>query len=285
MDAQAAGEGPPVALVTGAGRGLGRGVAVELARSGFSVVLNYARNREAAQEAARECSACAAASATAAPAPSSAASATAASAQFLPLQADIGVASEREALVRGTLERLGRIDALVNNAGVAPRVRADITEASEESFEELLRINLQGPYFLTQRVASYWLSERPRPLLPGGFKLVFITSISAESASVNRGEYCVAKAGLSMAARLWALRLAAEGVQVFELRPGIMATDMTRGVRDKYDRLIAEGVVPERRWGAPQDVGRAAAALLRGELPFCQGSIIHVDGGLHLPRL
>lgn len=276
------GEGPPVALVTGAGRGLGRGVAVELARSGFSVVLNYARNSEAAQEAVRECSACAAASATAAP-PRATSISTAA--QFLPLQADIGVASEREALVRGALERLGRIDALVNNAGVAPRVRADITEASEESFEELLRVNLQGPYFLTQRVVSYWLRERPPPLLPGGFKVVFITSISAESASLNRGEYCVAKAGLSMAARLWALRLAAEGVQVFELRPGIMATDMTRGVRDKYDRLIAEGVVPERRWGTPQDVGRAAASLLRGDLPFSQGSIIHVDGGLHLPRL
>jgi 3-oxoacyl-[acyl-carrier protein] reductase len=260
---------PPVVLVTGAGRGLGRGVALELARGGCTVALNYARNAGAAEEAVRECAALAGSAAQ----------------EFLPVQADIGVRIQREGLVRTVLERLGRLDALVNNAGIAPKVRADITEASEESFEELLRVNLQGPYFLTQKVASYWLKERPRPLLPGGFKVVFVTSISASTASVNRGEYCVSKAGLSMAARLWAVRLAAEGIQVVELRPGIMATDMTRGVKDKYDRLIAEGLVPEQRWGTPQDVGRAAAAVLRGDLPFVQGAIINVDGGFHLPRL
>jgi 3-oxoacyl-[acyl-carrier protein] reductase len=260
---------PPVALVTGASRGLGRGVALELARGGCTVALNYARNAAAAQEAAREC----------------AALARRAGQQFLPVQADIGVRAERERLVQTVLERLGRLDALVNNAGIAPRVRADIIEASEESFAELLRVNLQAPYFLTQRVASYWLEERPEPLLPGGFKVVFVTSISASAASVNRGEYCVSKAGLSMAARLWALRLAAEGIQVVELRPGIMATDMTRGVKDSYDRLIAEGLVPDQRWGTAEDVGRAVAAVLRGDLPFAQGAIIDVDGGLHLPRL
>jgi len=148
-----------------------------------------------------------------------------------------------------------------------------------------MRVNLQGPYFLTQAVARYWLGERPEARLPGGFKILFVTSVSAHTASVNRGEYCVSKAGLSMAAQLWAVRLAAEGIQVMELRPGIMATDMTRAVQDKYDRLIADGLVPERRWGTGDDLGAVAAAVIRGDLPFATGSAIDVDGGLHLRRL
>jgi NAD(P)-dependent dehydrogenase (short-subunit alcohol dehydrogenase family) len=164
-------------------------------------------------------------------------------------------------------------------------VRADIVDATEESFDELIAVNLKGPYFLSQAAARHWLAHPGQARLPGGYKLVFVTSVSADMASVNRGEYCVSKAGLSMATKLWATRLAAEGVQVFEVRPGVMATDMTAGVREKYDRLIAGGLVPQGRWGTAEDVGRAVAALVEGRVPFSTGDVVNVDGGLHLQRL
>jgi 3-oxoacyl-[acyl-carrier protein] reductase len=259
----------PVALVTGASRGLGRGIALRLAADGFSVAVNYARNRAAAEEAVKRCRE----------------AGRKAGQTFASFAGDIGEAGAREALVSGVLREFGRLDALVNNAGIAPKIRADITEAEESSFDELIRTNLKGPYFLTQRVANYWLREKPQSLLPGGFKIVFVTSMSANTASTSRGDYCISKAGLSMAARLWAVRLASAGIQVVELRPGIMATDMTSTVKEKYDRLIGEGLVPEGRWGTPEDVGAAAAAVIRGDLPFASGSIIDVDGGFHLSRL
>ncbi|MBK9673947.1 MAG: 3-ketoacyl-ACP reductase [Betaproteobacteria bacterium] len=259
----------PAVLVTGASRGLGRGVAIEAAAQGLSVAVNYASNRAAADETAALCR-------QVAPNPSQ---------RFVPVAGDISRRDDRLALVDGALAALGRLDALVNNAGIAPRVRADVTEAGEASFEEIIRTNLQGPYFLTQRVANHWLEKRYAPALPGGFKIIFVTSISADTASVNRGDYCISKAGLAMAAQLWAVRLAAEDVQVLELRPGIMATDMTAGVKDKYDRLIAEGLVPQRRWGTAEDVGRAVRAVLAGQFPFTTGDVIHLDGGFHLRRL
>jgi NAD(P)-dependent dehydrogenase (short-subunit alcohol dehydrogenase family) len=259
----------PVLLVTGASRGLGRGVAVEAAAEGLSIAVNYASNREAAEETIALCRR----------------AATSGSQQFVAIAADIGRREDRERLVAETLAAFGRVDALVNNAGIAPRVRADITEASEESFEEVLRTNLQGPYFLTQRVARHWLEKRYAPALPGGFKIVYVTSISAAPASVNRGDYCISKAGLAMASKLWSARLAAEGVQVLELRPGIMATDMTAGVKAKYDALIADGLVPQRRWGTPEDVGRAVRAILAGAFPFSTGEVIYLDGGFHISRL
>jgi NAD(P)-dependent dehydrogenase (short-subunit alcohol dehydrogenase family) len=259
----------PVLLVTGASRGLGRGVAVEAAAEGLSVAVNYAANRAAAEETLSLCRAAAKSGAQ----------------RFVAIAGDIGRRDDRERLVDATLAEFGRIDALVNNAGIAPRVRADITEAGEESFEEVLRTNLQGPYFLTQRVARQWLERRYPPLLAGGFKIVFVTSISAATASVNRGDYCISKAGLAMASQLWATRLAAENVQVLELRPGIMATDMTAGVKAKYDALIAEGLVPQRRWGTPEDVGRAVRAILAGAFPFSTGEVIYLDGGFHIHRL
>jgi len=259
----------PVVLVTGAGRGLGRGIALRMAREGYSVAVNYARNGEAAAETVSQCLAARRSQVQ----------------KFAGLRGDIGDTEQRRALVANTVGELGRIDALVNNAGIAPKIRADITEAGEESFDELIRTNLKGPYFLTQGVVSYWLKEKPKSLLPGGFKIVFVTSMSANTASISRGDYCISKAGLSMAARLWAVRLAAEGIQVVELRPGIMATDMTSAVKEKYDRLIGEGLVPEGRWGTPDDVGAAAAAVIRGDLPFATGSVIDVDGGFHLRRL
>jgi NAD(P)-dependent dehydrogenase (short-subunit alcohol dehydrogenase family) len=259
----------PVILVTGASRGLGRGIALNCARAGHSVAIHFAGNETAAQETVAQCR-------TAAPE---------ATQQFIPVRGNLAVAAERTAIFDQTLAAFGRLDALVNNAGMAPRVRADITETGEASYDEVMTVNLKGPYFLSQLAANYWLNHRDKSLLPSGYKLIFVTSISADTASVNRGEYCLSKAGLAMAAQLWATRLANEGVQVFEIRPGIMATDMTAGVKGKYDALIAEGLVPQMRWGQPEDVGLAVESVLRGHLPFSTGNVIHVDGGFHLRKL
>jgi 3-oxoacyl-[acyl-carrier protein] reductase len=256
----------PVVLVTGAGRGLGRGIALQLAEQGCSVVVNYARNAAAAAETAEACRKAS---------PSGAQ-------QFIAVQGDVGSAADRQGLLDRTLSHFGRLDALVNNAGVAPGVRADIAEATEASFEALLKTNLQGPYFLTQLVARHWIAS---PAPEAGRKIIFITSISADTASVSRGDYCISKAGLAMAAQLWACRLAAEGIQVVELRPGIMATDMTAGVKDKYDALLAGGLVPQMRWGTPDDVGRAVRAIIAGDFPFSTGAVIPVDGGFGIRRL
>jgi NAD(P)-dependent dehydrogenase (short-subunit alcohol dehydrogenase family) len=186
--------------------------------------------------------------------------------------------------VDGVLDRYGVVNLLVNNAGRAPRIRADLLDASEESFDELIRTNLQGPYFLTQAIARDQVARRQDdPAFSAS--IVFVTSISAEAASTSRGDYCVSKAGLSMAARLFAVRLAAHGIPVFEVRPGIIETDMTAGVREAYDRRIAEGLIPVPRWGLPEDVGRLVRALVAGDLPYATGSVINVDGGLGIPRL
>lgn len=261
----------PIALVTGASRGIGRGIAIELARIGHSVAINYVSRSEAAEECALLCR-------QAAPPDSSAV--------FQPFQADISRADDRTRLLESVAQEFGWIDLLVNNAGVAPQVRADILEASEESFDYVLSTNLKGPYFLTQAVANFWIknfeavgrrSTKPR--------VVTISSVSAYAASVNRGDYCVAKAGLAMMTKLFAARLAAYGINVFEIRPGIIATDMTSGVKDSYERRIADGLTPIRRWGSPEDVGRAVAAVAEGRFPFSTGEVLNVDGGFHLARL
>ena len=260
---------PAVVLVTGASRGLGRGIALELAQAGFSVAVHFATNRDAAEETAAACRE----------------SAKGKDQRFAVVAGDVAQTTERDAIVATTLRELGRLDALVNNAGIAPRERADLLEATEDSFDEVLAVNLKGPYFLSQRVAGHFLRHPNESRLPGGYKLIFVSSMSAHTASVNRGDYCVSKAGLGMAAQLFAVRLAAEGVQVFDLRPGIMETDMTAGVKEKYDALIAEGVVPQARWGTPRDVGLAVVAVVSGQFPFSTGEIVHVDGGAHLRRL
>ncbi len=259
----------PGALVTGSSRGLGRGVALELARAGFSVAVHCAANRAAAEETARLCVARARDGAQ----------------RFPIVEGDLGEAEGPGRIWAAAVAALGAVDALVNNAGIAPRVRADITEAGMESFDEVLRVNLRGPYFLAQAAARWWLAHPGGSAIGGGYKLVFVTSISADTASVMRGEYCVSKAGLAMACRLWAARLAGSGAQVYEVRPGIMETDMTAGVKEKYDRLIGEGLVPQGRWGTPEDVGRAVRGILAGDLAFSTGSVIHVDGGFHISRL
>jgi len=258
-----------VVLVTGSSRGLGRGVAESLAALGGSVAVHYGSNRAAADETVARCQALA----------------ISPDQRFIPVAGDLGQAAGRQALFDGTMAAFGRIDALVNNAGIAPRIRADLTEATEEIFDEVIDVNLKGPYFLTQLVAKYWLAHLGQSLLPDCYKLIFVTSLSATVASVNRGEYCISKAGVAMATQLWANRLAGDGISVIELRPGIMATDMTSGVTAKYDALIAGGLVPQKRWGTPADLGRAVTAIIAGHFPFSTGDVINIDGGFHLRSL
>ena len=242
----------PVAIVTGASRGIGRGIALELA-STHQVIATYRRRRDAAESLQAETGA-----------------------EIFPC--DVSSTADRAALMDFARQRFNRLDLLVNNAGMAPRERRDILEAAEESFDEVLATNLKGPYFLTQ-LAARWMVEQ------GGGRIVFVTSISSYAASINRGEYCISKAGLSMASLLWATRLAGDGIAVYEVRPGIIKTDMTAGVTAKYDALIEQGLTLQRRWGTPQDVGKAVAMLARGDLAYSTAQVITVDGGLTVRRL
>jgi NAD(P)-dependent dehydrogenase (short-subunit alcohol dehydrogenase family) len=252
------------ALITGGTRGIGLGIARALARGRWDLLLSGLRPPSEVAAIVEELQAF--------------------GGQVGYVAADISHSAGRAAIVAEARARHGAVNALVNNAGRAPRVRADLIDATEDSFEEVLRTNLQGPYFLTQAIARDML-ERTRDDAAFRGAIVFVTSVSAEMASPNRGEYCVSKAGLAMAARLFAVRLAAAGIPVYDVRPGIIATDMTAAVKDVYDRRIADGLVPEGRWGQPDDVGRAVAALVDGDLPYATGSVIHLDGGLSLPRL
>lgn len=258
----------PVSLVTGAGRGIGRDIAVELGRLGHAVVVNYAGNASAAEECltlVRE-----------------------AGGEGLTLRADVSSSTDRARMVDEVAAAYGRIDLLVNNAGVAPDVRADLLEASEESFDRLVNINLKGPYFLTQLVARKMVEQVEGGNVHEAFgapRVVSVTSVSAYTASTNRGDYCVSKAGLAMMTKLYAARLAGHGINVYEIRPGVIATDMTGGVKEKYDRLIEQGAWPIRRWGEPADIARAVAAIARGDLPYSTGEVINVDGGFHLRTL
>ena len=252
-----------IALVTGGTRGIGLGIARALARDGWTLALCGLRSREHVDDVVKELAA------------------LGGGAEYWP--ADIGSPNDRSRLLSSIVAHFGTLHALVNNAGRAPRIRADLLAATEDSFEEVLRTNLEGPYFLTQAVARLFVQSRPQDTSPRA--IVFVTSVSAELASPQRGEYCVSKAGLSMAAKLFALRLAPDRIPVYEVRPGIIATDMTAGVKEMYDKRIGEGLVPEGRWGQPEDVGRAVAGLLRGDIAYATGTIFNVDGGLSIPRL
>ncbi|MCC6445349.1 MAG: 3-ketoacyl-ACP reductase [Armatimonadetes bacterium] len=255
---------PEIALVTGGTRGIGLGIARALAKEGCRLALCGVRAESEVAGALREIEGL--------------------GAEALYCRADISRTEDRWQMMEAVRSRFGRLDILVNNAGVAPSVRADILEATEESFERLIRINLQGPYFLTQSVAN-WMIEQQKEDAGFSGSIIYITSVSAEMASTNRGDYCMTKAALSMSARLWAARLAEFGIPVYEVRPGIIKTDMTASVQAKYDTLIAEGLLPQARWGLPEDVGKAVAMLVRGDLPYSTGAVIPVDGGLTLPRL
>ena len=249
--------------MTGASRGIGRGIAVALAKSGFDVVVNYASNRDAAEEVGK--------------------SIEGMGRRALLVQGDVSVAADRAKLVEESHGAFGRLDLLVNNAGVAPKVRADILEGGEESFDRMVNINLKGPYFLTQLVAKRMADAVKQGKPPG--KIVTITSVSVYTASTNRGDYCVAKSGLAMMTKLYAVRLAEFGINVYEIRPGVIETDMTGPVKEKYDKMIADGLTPIARWGKPDDVARAVVAVATDAFPFSTGEVINVDGGFHLRRL
>ena len=254
----------PVAIVTGGSRGIGKGIALKLAELGYNIVINYVSNKEAAEETKKQIFSL--------------------NAECAAQQGDISSNRDRQAIKAMAQDTFGRCDLLVNNAGVAPLARADILEATEESFERVLNINLKGPYFLTQSIAN-WMIEQKKRFPDRTFRIINISSISAYTSSPYRGEYCVSKAGISMMTALYADRLAEYGIVVFEARPGIIATDMTSTVKEKYDKLIAEGLTPIKRWGKPEDVGNAVAAIAEGRLDFCTGQVINVDGGFHLKRL
>lgn len=269
-----------VALITGGSRGIGRGIARELAALGWDLVINYATNLTAAKQASAECL--------------SVAQNAGRPIRAEVCQVDIARETDRRKLIDFAKQKFGRLDLLVNNAGVAPDVRADILEASEASFDRLIAINVKGPYFLTQ-LAAKWMIEQSRacrsPASGAGDKparqpkIVTISSISAYAASVNRGDYCISKAALAMLTPLYAARLAEHGINVYEIRPGVISTDMTGPVKEKYDKLINEGMTPIKRWGTPEDVGKAVAAIAQDLLPFSTGEVINVDGGFHLRRL
>lgn len=253
-----------VAIVTGASRGIGRGIAVALGEHGWRVVINYRGNAEAAGETAKLIEK--------------------AGGRALVVQADVSMADEREVLVRETLAQWGRIDLLVNNAGMAPRTRMDLLQTTEESYDEVMAVNLKGPFFLTQRVANAMIEllQQGKVASP---QIINIGSMSAYTASVNRGEYCLSKAGVAMMTALFAERLAEYGILVYEVRPGVISTDMTSVVKGRYDALIAGGLTPIKRWGEPADVAQAVLAIVQGYLPFSTGEVINVDGGFHLRRL
>lgn len=256
--------GRKTVIVTGAARGIGRGISMTLANAGYTVCAVGTRSAEDENVRAYL------------------GELTAVSPDSFYLSGDISDPADRERITEEAFAGLGEVDALVNNAGVAPNVRADILDMTAESFDRVMGINLRGTFFLTQSVAKRMIVQEPADFRR---TIVFITSVSAVVSSVNRGEYCMSKAGLSMAARLYADRLAEYGINVYEVRPGIIATDMTAGVRQKYDTLIANGLCPIKRIGQPEDVGKTVQALCDGFLGYSTGEIINVDGGMTIMKL
>jgi 3-oxoacyl-[acyl-carrier protein] reductase len=247
-----------VALVTGGSRGIGLGIAKCLAKDGFNLAINGMRAEEDTKESLDELSSL--------------------GAEVLYCRGDVGNASQRAAILDSIKKKFGRLNVLVNNAGVAPKERKDILEATEESFDYVLKTNLNSAYFLSQAAANWMVAQKSADATFKG-SIINVSSISATIASVNRGEYCVAKAGMSMT------RLGEYDIPVYEVRPGVIATDMTSGVKEKYDKLIGEGLCVQPRWGLPEDVGMAVASLATGNFPYSTGQVIMVDGGLSIPRL
>lgn len=252
-----------VAFVTGSSRGIGYGIARQLNQEGYVTVMSGTSPAEKVESALREL-----------PFPENA----------LYLQGDISKAQDRQNFLDRILSESGRIDLLVNNAGVAPSVRLDILQTTEESFDRVLGINLKGTFFMTQLFANAMLKLKEQ-LSDYSPRIVNISSMSSFTSSTNRGEYCISKAGISMVTMLFADKLAEAGIGVFEIQPGIIATDMTSGVKEKYDALISQGITPIRRWGEPQDIADAVSVCASGRLDFATGQVLHLDGGFHLRRL
>ena len=255
----------PVAVITGASRGIGRAVAIGLAAEGYDIAaIARSVDSEGMEFLEHEVEA--------------------RGAQFFPVGLDISCTGCHKEVVSNILERYGRIDLLVNNAGVAPLLRNDVLDMTEESYERVLNINLKGPVFFAQKIAKemIWLKNQIRDYRPA---IIFTTSVSADLSSTNRAEYCISKAGLSMASRVFADRLSGEGILVYEVRPGIIQTDMTARIKDKYDKLIADGLVPQKRWGLPEDIANAVASLARGDWSFSTGMVFEISGGLNIHKL
>lgn len=249
-------------LVTGGARGIGAGIVEQLAQNGHSVAFCGRGAEDVATEMLNSLRS------------------RFPKAKFAYYRCDVSLAADRAALLDSFERDFGCLDMLVNNAGVAPQVRADLLEMSEESFDRVLSINLRGPFFLTQLAAKKIMANHN-----GKFHCIVNTgSVSADYASINRGEYCLSKAGVAMATKLWAVRLADEGIAVYELRPGVVMSDMTGVVKEKYDKMIADGLTLQRRWGQPEDVGKVVAALAAGSLAYSTGQVINVDGGLTIER-
>ena len=252
------------ALITGAGRGIGHGIALCLAREGVNVAIMDVLPEEAVAENLQRLAD--------------------EGAEVLFCRGDVTSAEDRAQVLSDVEARFGGLNVLVNNAGVAPKVRADILEAGEESYDWVMNINLKGPYFLTQAAANWMIRQQQADAAFDGC-IVNVSSISATVASPSRGEYCLSKAGVSMATRLWAVRLGEFGIPVYEVRPGVIRTDMTAVVTEKYDKLIAEGLCLQKRWGLPEDIGRTVAMMVRGDIAYSTGQVIMVDGGLDVSRL
>ncbi|GAB3165954.1 3-ketoacyl-ACP reductase [Telluribacter humicola] len=252
------------ALVTGGSRGIGLGIAKALAREGYNLAINGVRPEEAAQETLNELRGM--------------------GVEVVYCQGNIAVAEDRAQIIETAYSAFGQLNVLINNAGIAPRQRLDLLETTPESYQEVMQTNLEGPFFFTQAIAKR-MAEARQADTSFQATIVFVTSISATVASINRGEYCISKAGLAMTASLFAVRMAEYGIPVYEVRPGIIATDMTSKVQDKYNQLFENGLALQPRWGTPEDIGKAVAALTRGDFPYSTGQVIGVDGGMLIDRL
>jgi len=252
------------ALITGGSRGIGLGIAKELAGEGIDLAINGMRPEQQVTGVLDEL--------------------REGGSKVIYCQGDVSQKSDRDAMLDKIRKEFGQLHFLINNAGVAPKERKDLLEATEESFEHVLLSNLQGPYFLSQAVAR-WLVEQKKADENYFGSIINITSISATVASVNRGEYCVSKAGMAMMTKLFAVRLGEFNIPVYEVRPGVIKTDMTAKVKEKYDKLFREGLAVQSRWGQPSDIGKIVLAMVQGLLPYSTGEVIMADGGLTLPRL
>ena len=254
----------PVALITGGSRGIGLGIAQALVKQGYRVAINGVRAADQVVEPLKQLNA--------------------EGGEAIYCQGNVGSADDRRKIMEDIKAKWGQLNLLVNNAGVAPKERKDILEADEKSFDWLMGINLKGPYFLTQQAAN-WMIEQKTKNLKDSFSIINISSVSATIASVNRGEYCISKAGMSMSTKLWAARLGEFDIPVYEIQPGVIRTDMTAGVIEKYDKMIAAGLTLQRRWGQPEDLGKTVIALAEGMIPYATGQIIHTDGGMTIQTL